>query len=506
MKYLNNVLVVVVLILAFSSQSAFAATVDGIAYKVGASDHSGITIVMETVPPIPTLGFAGVLSLMGGLTLLFLKRKNRAGSAASILLFMAGFACVTFALATYTTVTVESGAWGLLNVDPGDYRLDASAPGYYPFNTAPVSIIDGANIVPDIYLYPIPEPTETPTGGPTLPPTETPTIAPTETPTVPPTETPTITPTETPTMTSVPTDTPTTPPTESPTAIPTATPIQVSIGNMILVLPGTFTQGSPLTEPCRGLQESQFTHVLNTAYYAMETEVTRQMWADLKSLQPTLPDDPSDTAASSTMAHPAQNVTWYEAILFCNLLSLQNGYQLTYFKDAAYSIPVDATNYQSGSFFFNTISDGYRLPTEGEWEYLCRAGTTTPFSCNEPLYTGANCNSCTPGTHPTLENYCVYCANGPSAPLPVGSKLANPWGFRDVHGNVWEWCWDRYGAYPTGTATNYTGPGVGASRIMRSGSWWFSLAQNCRSANRSDLTPSDRYSVIGFRIVRLFPI
>ena len=65
------------------------------------------------------------------------------------------------------------------------------------------------------------------------------------------------------------------------------------------------------------------------------------------------------------------------------------------------------------------------------------AGTTTPFSCNETNYNGSNCNSCTSGTHPTLEQYCVYCANDPGTTVVAGSKLSNPWGLKDVHGNVW---------------------------------------------------------------------
>ncbi len=316
--------------------------------------------------------------------------------------------------------------------------------------------------------------------------------------------------TPTPTMTPLPTDTPV-PPTETYTTTPTLTPISVDgiVGNMRYV-PGTgaggFIQGSPNDEPCRSMNEGpQFIHILTRNVAVMETEVSRQMWADLRSVQATLPADPSNTAYSPTLAHPVQHITWFESILFCNLLSLHNGVKRCYYTDAGFTDPITASNYTTGPFYCNFDATGYRLPTEGEWEYFCRAGTTEPFSCNEMNYTYWNCGSCTAGTHLTLEQYCVFCANDPGTSAIAGSKLPNPWNLKDVHGNVWEWCWDRWsGAYPSSAQKDYAGPATGSSRVRRGGSWG-NRAKRCRSASRLNDRPRIRDVHLGLRVVRVAP-
>ena len=304
--------------------------------------------------------------------------------------------------------------------------------------------------------------------------------------------------------------------TPQPTNTPTRTPtppfdsgelyaIDPIVGNMRFVSAGSFTQGSPNTEPCReGEEGPQFTHILTRYIAVMETEVSRQMWADLKAVQGTLPDDPSYTPSAPTMNHPAQSVRWYEAVLFANLLSLENGYTPCYYKDAEFTIPMTASNYSSLPWYCNFDADGYRLPTEGEWEYFARSGTSGPFSFIETNYTSENCNSCKPGTHPTMEMYCVYCANYPrdDGTDIVGSKLPNTWNLHDVHGNVYEWCWDYFGnSYPTGTATDYVGPDAGTYRVLRGGSWQ-NYAWHSRSTKRTGYTMSTISSTIGLRLVR----
>jgi len=486
-------------------QGGLAATVDGHAYKDGQTDHSGITIDLEPVALTPTLGGMGLLLLLAGMTLFMFRRKSRTVVGPMVICLVAGISCVVYAGYLATTVTNSAGEYDFADVEPGDYSIDASAPGYYPEHIASFTVIEGANTAPDITLYPMETPTPAATDTPV--PTDTSTFTPTMTPTSTPTETPTNTPTETPTMT------PTSTPTETPTSTPIATSTQPSagdlisvdniVGNMRYVPAGTFTQGSPGTEPCRYSNETQFTHTLTRNLTVMETEVTRQMWADLLGEPHSHPADPSHTTYSPTLAHPLQQNTWYESVLFANLLSLENGYTRCYYTDAGFGTPVDATNYTTGPFYCDFDADGYRLATEGEWEYFTRAGTTGPFSCDEPNYTDATCGSpyCVSGEFPVLEQYAVFCANDPETTVVAGSKLANPWNLKDVHGNVFEWCWDWHGTYPSGPETDYEGAGSGSSRVVRGGAWGDD-AQSCRSAARYILTPGGRSYFLGVRFLR----
>ena len=135
----------------------------------------------------------------------------------------------------------------------------------------------------------------------------------------------------------------------------------------------------------------------------------------------------------------------------------------------------------------------YRLPTEVEWEYACRAGTTTPFHFGSQLNgRQANCDGTVPyGTDtegPNLEKT-----------TPVGNYPANAWGLYDMHGNVWEWCSDWYGEYPSASLTDPNGPANGSNRVFRGGSW-YGVAVNCRSARRDGDDPSFRDGFLGFRV------
>ena len=128
----------------------------------------------------------------------------------------------------------------------------------------------------------------------------------------------------------------------------------------------------------------------------------------------------------------------------------------------------------------------YRLPTEAEWEYACRAGSTTEYSFGDDAG--------------TLGNYAWYSSNSGSNTHPVGGKLPNAWGLCDMHGNVWEWCQDWYGSYTSGTQTDPTGPSTGSYRVLRGGSW-FNLADRCRSAYRYLSNPDSRSCYYGLRVV-----
>ena len=231
----------------------------------------------------------------------------------------------------------------------------------------------------------------------------------------------------------------------------------------------------------------------------METEVTRQMWADLKAVQSSLPADPTDVSYGSGMMNPVQRVTWRQTVLFANLLSKQRGLQQVYYTDSSLTAPINSSNDQT--VYVNWNANGYRLPTEGEWEYFTRAGTTGPFSVNEPAYNSSTYQSCSAGSLTVLENVAWFCANSGSATHPAGSKAANPWGLKDVHGNVWEWCWDWYGSYPAAGQTDFHGSSSGSNRVLRGGGWNVN-PQAARSGSRPYYNPGSSDGSIGFRLLR----
>jgi formylglycine-generating enzyme required for sulfatase activity len=135
------------------------------------------------------------------------------------------------------------------------------------------------------------------------------------------------------------------------------------------------------------------------------------------------------------------------------------------------------------------LSDGreyrFTFPTEAQWEYACRAGSTTAY--------------CFGDDENELSEYAWYYVNSEGREHPVGMKKANGWGLHDMHGNVWEWCWDWYGDYPNECATDPLGPDEGSGRSSRGGSW-NNTAANCRSAARIRLSPGIRSSILGFRL------
>ena len=161
--------------------------------------------------------------------------------------------------------------------------------------------------------------------------------------------------------------------------------------------------------------------------------------------------------------NPVEQVSWDEAVEFCRKLS-----ELPEEKSAGYA---------------------YRLPTEAEWEYACRAGTTTKYSFGD--------------SDSELDEYAWY---GKAEALggtthPVGEKKPNAWGLYDMHGNVWEWCQDWHGKYLSGPVTDPTGPSSGSFRVFRGGGWSF-ISQDCRSAFRSGFSPGSRSHYLGFRVLR----
>jgi len=274
------------------------------------------------------------------------------------------------------------------------------------------------------------------------------------------------------------------------------------VGKLYRVHAGIFTQGTPADEVGHQSKEGpQFQHTLTKNIAVMETEVSRQMWDNLRSTQPSLPAYPSYFSSGNSL--PVERVNWYQTILFANLLSLQNGLQRVYYKDSSFRIPVTSSNFQFGTIYADWNANGYRLPTEGEWEYFARAGTTGPFSITASAYNSSTYIICTSGVLPALESVAWFCANSESTSHPVGSKASNPWGLKDVHGNVWEWCWDWWGGgYPSSSQTDYRGPSNGSHRVVRGGSW-SSDPEYVRSGSRyynNPGVPGD-YG-LGFRLLR----
>ena len=133
----------------------------------------------------------------------------------------------------------------------------------------------------------------------------------------------------------------------------------------------------------------------------------------------------------------------------------------------------------------------YTLPTEAQWEYACRAGTTTALNSGKDLSDKKQC--------PEMDEVGWYKYNSDEATHPVGQKQPNAWGLYDMHGNVWEWCLDRYGAYPTSAVTDPTGPDTDSIPVLRGGSWC-DYARNCRSAMRYNSNPGDKFRICGFRV------
>jgi formylglycine-generating enzyme required for sulfatase activity len=162
--------------------------------------------------------------------------------------------------------------------------------------------------------------------------------------------------------------------------------------------------------------------------------------------------------------NPVAQVSWDDAVEFCRKLS---------------AMPEE-----------KKAGRAYRLPTEAEWEYACRAGSTTEY--------------CFGDNESQLGEYAWFDKNAGSKTHPVGEKKPNAWGLYDMHGNVWEWCSDWYSEYPKGAVSDPVGPREGSDRVFRGGSWRYGAAF-CRSAFRYWYSPSYRYHDDGFRVALSSP-
>jgi formylglycine-generating enzyme required for sulfatase activity len=231
-------------------------------------------------------------------------------------------------------------------------------------------------------------------------------------------------------------------------------------GRLVFIPPGTFRMGSLASESDRyGQTESPATMVIiSQGFWMGSYEVTQGEYLAVAGTNPSHFSDDTN--------RPVESVTWHEATNYCALRTQR--------ERAAGGIPANC---------------GYRLPTEAEWEYACRAWTSTRFSHgDDPGYTN-------------LTSYAWYSDNSGGTTHPVGQKAPNLWGLSEMHGNVWEWCQDRWSEkLPGGTVVDPRGPLVGSDQVLRGGSWYLD-GKWCRTAYRMGLPPTRRLDDFGFRVV-----
>ena len=214
---------------------------------------------------------------------------------------------------------------------------------------------------------------------------------------------------------------------------------------------GTFTMGSPANEEGREADETEHQVTLTKGFWLGTYEVTQAQW------QSVMGSSPSDFSGAS---RPVEKVSWDDVQGF--LTRLNRGIGL--------------------------FRAEYRLPTEAEWEYAYRAGTTTRFYWGDDLNETA------------IDDYAWY-GQFLGETHPVGDKLPNPWGLYDMSGNVYEWCQDWYGDYPAGPVTDPQGPPPDTNRVLRGGSW-AAVPESCRAAYRDSDTSDYPSFLIGFRLLR----
>ena len=253
--------------------------------------------------------------------------------------------------------------------------------------------------------------------------------------------------------------------------------------DFVLVKGGKFLMGSPESENWRTDDELQHQVTLSD-FYISRYEVTQSEYETLMG------NNPSTFHGDKK---PVENVTWLEAVKFCNAKSTAE--KLT----PVYTI-------EGNKVTWDLSADGYRLPTEAEWEYACRAGTLTPFNLEHSI--GADeANFYGHYPYEIEENYFSQhkLSTKPGIyrgeTVDVGSFSPNKLGLYDMHGNVGEWCWDIYADYSSKSAINPTGPSTGTRRVNRGGGW-IDFAKNMRSAYRGAAPQERRLYNVGFRLVR----
>ncbi len=244
---------------------------------------------------------------------------------------------------------------------------------------------------------------------------------------------------------------------------------------MVLIPAGTFQMGN--TGAYSGYSNEKPVHsvTISRDFLMSKYEITQKQYEEVMGT------NPSYFKGENL---PVEMVSWYDAVEFCNKLSDMEGLERCYSGSGA-------------DIVCDWDANGYRLPTEAEWEYACKAGTTTDF------YSGSLTNENCDPIDANLDKIGWYCGNSESKTHEVGQKEPNVFGLYDMSGNVWEWCWDWYGNYTNTAVTDPKGNSSGSFRVLRGGSW-IDYAFYCRSAYRSSKIPDLSNHNYGFRVSRTY--
>ncbi len=268
-----------------------------------------------------------------------------------------------------------------------------------------------------------------------------------------------------------------------------------SASDFVLIKAGVFAMGSPEDEPGRFTDERRHEVLLRRDFHMQATEVTQGQWLAVMDTKPSYFSTCGD-------ACPVERVTWWEALAYANALSRKEGLEACYdlgacTGDLGGGCPASENEgrwcrdaFSCSSVTFKGLDcEGYRLPTEAEWEYAARAGTTGRHHDGKS----------------SPDAVAWYKENAGDRTHQVAQKEANHWGLYDMHGNVWEWVWDRSNSYPSLKITDPIGAASGVGRAVRGGSW-SSEADGVRAASRYAFPPGDRIIAIGFRLCRSIPL
>ncbi|MBN1592473.1 MAG: formylglycine-generating enzyme family protein, partial [Candidatus Coatesbacteria bacterium] len=249
--------------------------------------------------------------------------------------------------------------------------------------------------------------------------------------------------------------------------------------NMLSIPAGSFIMGSPESEEGHQASESPQHEVSVSAFLMSETEITQRQWEDVMGYSTNFNRYSPDL--------PAEGFNWFDSLVFCNQLSIADGFTPCYtLENVQY---INAYHIAAADVTCDFEADGFRLPTEAEWEYACRAGTTTRYHSGDSVA--------------DLDRVDWHAENSAPETHPVAQKEPNPWGLYDVHGNVGEFCWDYYDEtyYGRSPAVDPTGAERGDRRARRGGAW-FATPDLCRSAYRKACGLNCWCDASGIRVVR----